>query len=421
MIPALDVYLPATLFEDEGQGDVRVGDCRFGLKRGLVNCVFTYDRSYLQKRGAFSIDPGMPLNAASHYCLGLPGALRDSSPDRWGRHLIARRQSHAAREHDTPLRTLDEVDYLIGVHDLARQGALRYAVPGASTMLSSEGEVPPIIELKRLLAASNGLILGGGSASQVKELLDAGSGSLGGARPKATVVDGGRLLLAKFSHPGDEWNVMAWEKAVLDLAERAGISVPKSKLVHIGPDSVLVLERFDRQGSCLYGERIPYLSAMTLIGAQDGEQRDYVEVAEELAVFSAKPMQELRRLFARAAFSVLMHNTDDHLRNLGLLYSNGSWGLSPLFDVNINPDIRRSRVTSIYGETGAGEVRALYELALSCRLDETMAREIIRNLLAVVAQVRTTARKHGCPEREIMQMESVVQRKAAELAASFVI
>ena len=123
----------------------------------------------------------------------------------------------------------------------ARQGALRLAAPGSSLMLSAEGKVPPIVELKRLLAASNGLILEGGSESQVKELLDAGSGSLGGARPKATVVDGGKLLMAKFSHPGDEWDVIAWEKVVLDLAGKAGIAVPKVWAFAHRSDSALVL------------------------------------------------------------------------------------------------------------------------------------------------------------------------------------
>lgn len=419
MIPALDVYLPASLFDSDERGDIRVGTCRFSLKRGQVNCAFAYDHAYLLRNGAFGIDPHIPLNSTSHYSLGLPGVLRDSSPDRWGRHLIARRQAHAARAEGASLRTLDEVDYLIGVHDMARQGALRLAVPGSSLMLSAEGKVPPIVELKRLLAASNGLILEGGSESQVKELLDAGSGSLGGARPKATVVDGGKLLMAKFSHPGDEWDVIAWEKVVLDLASKAGIAVPKSKFLRIASDSALVLERFDRREGLLAGERIPYISAMSLLGAQDGEQRDYVEVAEELAVCSGDPSRELRRLFVRVAFSVLMHNTDDHLKNLGFLYFKGGWELAPMFDVNINPDTQRCRVTSVYGESGRGEVEALHELASSCGLDEGSARELVRGLLKAAMHARTVARKAGCPERELDLMLGAVQQKAADLKDSF--
>lgn len=419
MIPLLDVYLPAALFEPAEQGDMRVGECRFNLKRGQVNCVFTYDRSYLAKSGAFAIEPRMPLNSTSHYCLGLPGVLRDASPDRWGRHLIARRQLHAVREPHVSPRTLDEVDYLAGVHDLARQGAVRLALPDTRQMLSAEGNVPPVVELKRLIAASNGLILEGGNANQIQELLDAGSGSLGGARPKATVMNDGKLLLAKFSHPGDEWNVMAWEKTVLDLAKKAGISVPGSKLVRIGSDTALVLERFDRQDSALAGQRVPYLSAMTLLGAQDGEQRDYVEVAEELAVFASDPDRELRRLFVRVSFSVLMHNTDDHLRNLGFLHSKDGWKLSPLFDVNINPDARRQRVTSIYGETGEGEMDALHELAASCGLGEAEARCQVRDVLGVLPHIRAVARRNGCAERELESMLAIVQHKADGLRRSF--
>ena len=120
-------------------------------------------------------------------------------------------------------------------------------------MLSAEGKVPPIVELKRLLAASNGLILEGGSESQVKELLDVGPVLWAVLEPKATVVDGGKLLMAKFSHPGDEWDVIAWEKVVLDLAGKAGIAVPKSKFLRIASDSALVLERFDRREGLLAG------------------------------------------------------------------------------------------------------------------------------------------------------------------------
>lgn len=206
---------------------------------------------------------------------------------------------------------------------------------------------------------------------------------------------------------------------VLDLAGKAGIAVPKSKFLRIASDSALVLERFDRREGLLAGERIPYISAMSLLGAQDGEQRDYVEVAEELAVCSGDPSRELRRLFVRVAFSVLMHNTDDHLKNLGFLYFKGGWELAPMFDVNINPDTQRCRVTSVYGESGRGEVEALHELASSCGLDEGSARELVRGLLKAAMHARTVARKAGCPERELDLMLGAVQQKAADLKDSF--
>ena len=229
--------------------------------------------------------------------------MRDSSPDRWGRHLIDRRAIVEAQTAGVTLRAIDEVDYLLGVFDSTRQGSLRYSVPDSDDWLSASNEVPPIIELKRLLFASNEIARGNERNGQIKELLDAGSGSLGGARPKASVVDEGKLLLAKFSHPGDEWDVIAWEKTALDIAGAAGMAVPSSKLVRIGGDSALLLERFDRSGSLEKGERIPYLSAMSLIGAYDGEHCDYTTVADALSVWTSSPSCELTELFRRVVLS----------------------------------------------------------------------------------------------------------------------
>ena len=310
MVPIVDVF---TSLAGE-TAEVHVGTCRFSLRRGRISCSFAYSDAYLKRADAYAIDPALPLRSTFYHCEGMPGAMRDSSPDRWGRHLIDRRAIAEAQAAGATLRAIDEVDYLLGVFDSTRQGSLRYSVPDSDDRLSESNEVPPIIELKRLLFASNEIARGNERSGQIKELLDAGSGSLGGARPKASVVDEGKLLLAKFSHPGDEWDVMAWEKTALGIAGDAGMAVPSSKLVGIGSDSVLLLERFDRSGSLEKGERIPYLSAMTLIGAHDGEHCDYATVADALSVWTSNPNRELAELFRRVVLSVALHNTDDHLR-----------------------------------------------------------------------------------------------------------
>ena len=319
MVPIVDVF---TSLAGEAV-EVHVGTCRFSLRRGRISCSFAYSDAYLKRADAYAIDPALPLRSTFYHCEGMPGAMRDSSPDRWGRHLIGRRAIAEAQAAGATLRAIDEVDYLLGVFDSTRQGSLRYSVPDSDDRLSESNEVPPIIELKRLLFASNEIARGNERSRQIKELLDAGSGSLGGARPKASVVDEGKLLLAKFSHPGDERDVMAWEKTALDIAGDAGMAVPSSKLVEIGSDSVLLLERFDRSGSLKKGERIPYLSAMTLIGAHDGEHCDYATVADALSVWTSNPNRELAELFRRVVLSVALHNTDDHLRNLGLIRKEG--------------------------------------------------------------------------------------------------
>lgn len=415
MVPIVDVF---TSLAGES-AEVHVGTCRFSLRRGRISCSFAYSDAYLKRADAYAIDPALPLRSTFYHCEGMPGAMRDSSPDRWGRHLIDRRAIAEAQAAGATLRAIDEVDYLLGVFDSTRQGSLRYSVSDSDDRLSESNEVPPIIELKRLLFASNEIARGNERSGQIKELLDAGSGSLGGARPKASVVDEGKLLLAKFSHPGDEWDVMAWEKTALDIAGDAGMAVPSSKLVRIGSDSVLLLERFDRSGSLEKGERIPYLSAMSLIGAHDGEHCDYATVADALTVWTSNPNRELAELFRRVVLSVALHNTDDHLRNLGLIRKEGGWVLAPVFDVNINPAAARVRATSIFGEVGKNEVEGLDSFGEICGLSAEAKAQIVGETLASVRHWRAFAKRNRCKDSECELMGRVIEERCAALESRF--
>lgn len=417
MIPRLDVYL-APACEGESQ-DILVGQCRFEIRRGHLSGSFLYDESYLGRSGAFSLDPSLPLRATSHYFTQLPGALRDASPDRWGRHLIARNRAIEATDVGVSPRTLDDVDYLLGVHDSTRQGALRFSEPGSSVRLSARGNVPPTVELKHLMVAANEISRGSEGRDQIKELLEAGSGSIGGARPKAALLDEGRLLMAKFSHPNDEHDVITWEKTVLDLAGAAHLPTPKASLVRIGTDRALVLERFDRNRSRADGPRFPYLSAMSLLETSDGEQRDYVEVAEAMATFVDDVLKQLRSLFRRIVFSIAVHNTDDHLRNLGFVRIGNGWRLSPLFDVNPNPDPDERRSTGIFGETGQHEVSGLVEALPAFGLDPNVAKPIVRDVLGAVARWRAAARRNGCKDGEMRLFDPVFAERAKALRAAF--
>ena len=414
MIPSVDVYLSAG---DDGL-DVLVGRARFNLRRGRVSTAFSYDEKYLASDGAFATDPALPLQTSPLYVDGLPGAFRDSAPDRWGRHLISRRL-RADADATGVLRSLDDVDYLLGVHDDARQGALRYSAADSDERLSADGGVPPRIELPGVLAASNRVAGGLGSADDVKTLLDAGSGSLGGARPKASVVDGERLLLAKFSHPGDEWHVMRWERFALSIAHEAQLSVPDCRLVSVGPDDALLLERFDREGGRARGRRLPYMSAMTLLGAQDGESRDYAELAEALVDIVADVRDALLDVFVRAALSIAIHNTDDHLRNIGLIRTGHSWKLAPCFDVNPNPALSEPRVTGVFGEVGAAEVDGLRALAPICGLSERKAARLVSRVLRALDGWKTEAMRLGCPRSEIELFAPVFSDRCDALAAAF--
>lgn len=398
MIGELEVY-------DASSGhDVLVGTLFSALRRGSLSTTFLYDPSFVASPSAYAIDPQLPLSSASAHFSGLPGALRDSLPDRWGRHLIER-ELRLAHEGDGPIRTLDDVDFLTGVFDLTREGSLRVKAPGGP-FLSSSADIPPRIELPSLMAAARAAANDTAGLQQIKELLAAGSGSLGGARPKASVREGQRLLLAKFSHSGDEWDVMGWEKTALDLGERAGIPVPTSQLVRIGEESALLLERFDREGSLLEGCRIPYMSGMALLASEDGASRDYAELAEAVTDLVDAPGQQLEQLFRRVVFYVAMNNTDDHLRNWGFLRK-GAWGLSPMFDVNPNPNALARRVTSIVGAFDGDVAPSLEELAAYCMLDAKAVSRITTELGISLRGWKRVAKANGIRDEEIGLFEDV--------------
>ncbi|MDR1118211.1 MAG: HipA domain-containing protein [Bifidobacteriaceae bacterium] len=228
----------------------------------------------------------------------------------------------------------------------------------------------------------------------MKALLGAGSASLGGARPKAAVRDGERLLIAKFPHAADRWDVMAWEAVALDLARAAGIETPTTRLVAVGGASVLLSERFDRRG----GRRIGYISALTLAQVEDGGA-DYLQVAAALAAASADPSRDLADLWRRIALGVAIHNTDDHLRNLGLLREAKGWRLAPAFDLNPDPALKASRVTPLGGAAGAEDTAAaLLRHAPAFGLGLAEARREAQTTAAAVGRWARAAQARGLPK-----------------------
>lgn len=413
MVPMLEIY-------DASSGDDRlVGTARFSLRRGAISTTFAYGEAWLANgRGSYAIDPALPLMAGSQHCSGIPGVFRDCSPDRWGRTLIKREAREEALQKSLPLHQLDDVDFLIGVFDQTREGALRFCEPGGS-FLAASSPIPHIVQLPVLVHASHDVAKDDAGRDEIKALLAAGSGSLGGARPKASVCDGDHLLLAKFSHPEDEWNVMAWEKTALDLAKMAGISTPACQLIRVGDESVLLLDRFDREGSRIAGLRIPYMSGMTVLGNTDGESRDYIELAEAITLFASEASQELGELFRRVTFSIAINNTDDHLRNWGFLRHGKSWRLSPIFDVNPNPYANARRVTAIAGDAHGKDSVGLRDLAAYCGIPPDEALTNVESVLRAVEQWHMVAKKNGCPKRELEMFQPVFEHKARELQKAF--
>ncbi len=396
---ALQVHL------DTAGGPVEVGTADVERARGVTTTTFAYARSYLAGEG-WDLSPDLPAINAEVVTEGLPGAFEDSSPDTWGRNLIARRHARAWEGHGAP--TLTEVDHLLGVSDLTRQGALRFST--GDRFLAVSGDVPKLLELERLLDAATTVAEGAADSDEaVAALLDAGSGSLGGARPKASVVDGDALLIAKFPHPDDTWDVMRWEAVALDLAEACGLAVPAHRLELIGPAPVVLVSRFDRQG----GARLAYLSARSLVGGETAAS-DYLQVVEAITDHGSAVEADLAELWKRIAFSIVINNTDDHLRNHGFLRHRGGWTLSPLFDVNPNPDLRASRVTSIRGETSPEGCRdALFAAAEQFWLGRADAEAHWQAVVDAVAGWRTFAAARGLPGEELERFAATMDRWAA--------
>lgn len=374
--------------------DVEAG-ALYSHRRGRTeSATFVYAREYVTRRGAYQLDPALPLGTApSQTAVGrtMFGALSDCAPDRWGRTLIKRAEVRTAREEQRAPRSLGEIDYLLGVRDDLRQGALRFRVGDGPFLAPDDVGVPALTDLPELVALADAAERDDVSLPDLKRLVRVGS-SLGGARPKAHVRDiDGRVAIAKFpSAAHDTWNVMAWEKVALDLAAEAGIDVPASRLLDLAGRHVLVVDRFDRTAD---RGRVGYVSAMTMLEAGDGDQRSYLEIAEAIEEASPRATRDLAELWRRVVFGVLISNTDDHLRNHGFLHSGGtSWSLAPAFDLNPDPE---PGPTYLSTSIDTGDDTASLALAMSVapvfRLAADDARRILHEVAAAVQTWRDVA------------------------------
>ena len=383
-------------------GSPHVATAFISTQRRTVTTTFRYEPTYIANPDAWPLGPDLPLTSQS-VVSGLPGPLADTAPDRWGRGLIDKPvRGDALAQGSTPL-TVTDLDYLLGVSDSTRQGALRYRLSDSEEFLGAGTEVPLLMDLPRVLDATD-RVGRGDDLVAVKTLLAAGSASLGGARPKASVRDGERLLIAKFPHRADQWDVMGWEATTLDLARMCGIEVPAHEIVRIGERSVLLLERLDR----VAGRRIPYVSGMTLLGKGDGDGADYIEVAEAMSEHGADIEVQLDQMWRRIAFGVAVNNTDDHLRNLGFLRAGGGWVLTPMFDVNPDPVAGAARATSIGWR---GDAEALFEIAPYFDVNAERAETVWTEVSAAVSDWRSVALANGVPRGELAMFAPVLDAR----------
>jgi len=390
-------------------------------RKNKESASFEYDPAWLENPVSFSLEPALQLGPGPfHTADDIPmfGAIGDSAPDRWGRALMRRMERRRAeREKRTP-RTLFEIDYLLLVDDETRTGALRFKADEGEPFLreSDAGRVPPLVDLPKLLSAAQRVIDEDETDEDLRLLLAPGS-SLGGARPKASVreKDGG-LAIAKFPRKDDEVSTVLWEAVALELAEKSGIQVASGRVEKIGKKPVLILQRFDRK----VARRIPFLSAMSMLGAKDNQPRSYLEIVDALRRYGAAPKRDMEALWRRIVFNILISNTDDHLRNHGFLFEGpDGWRLSPAYDLNPVPvDIKpRVLTTAINEDDGTASVDLAMEVAEYFELDASAARKIARQMGRAVAQWRLIAKRMGIKDAEIDRMASAFEHADLERAA----
>jgi len=350
------------------------------VRKNKESASFEYDRMWLENPVRFSLDPALQVGpGAFHTAADTPmfGAIGDSAPDRWGRALMRRAERRRAERAGTAPRSLQEIDFLLLVDDEARQGALRFAVKEGGPFLREEEvkRIPPLVELPELLSAAEHVVEDKDTEEDLRLLIAPGS-SLGGARPKASVIEkDGQLTIAKFPRRDDDYNTVAWEAAALALAAKAGIPVPESRVETVSDKQVILLRRFDRDKTV----RIPFLSAMSMLGAKDRDTRSYLEIVDALRQHGAAAEEDMEQLWRRIVFSILISNTDDHLRNHGFLYAGQSgWRLSPAYDLNPVPvDVKpRILTTAINEDDGTASLDLAMSVAEYFELEKAKAKTI---------------------------------------------
>jgi len=357
--------------------------------RGQIR--FRYAREWLNNPRAFALDPDLSLDESPFFPkpeLGNFGIFLDSSPDRWGQTLMKRREALQAKDEQRPPRTLYAWDFLMGVQDLHRQGALRFREPETETFLG-DGPLaaPPVTSLRELEAVAWQL-----SHRRLDDLdaLRQWGASLGGARPKANFTqEDGTLWIGKFPARNDDRDIGAWEYVVHQLAQQAGITVPPAKLVKLNHEfHTFCVQRFDRAGT----SRRFYASAMTLLCKTHSEGTSYLELAQFIRSQgdAEHANSDLAQLFRRVAFNVAVGNRDDHLRNHGFILGKTGWRLAPAFDVNPNID-KGEHVLNIDDVDNRPNLETVLNTAVFYGLNNSQARQIVQEVVEAVAGWREMA------------------------------
>jgi serine/threonine-protein kinase HipA len=393
-----------------------VGTLHYDVRGARESAAFTYAEEWLAARDGFPLEPGLPMVAGPQFHRKVAqgsifhAAIADTEPDGWGRRVIQRdhaKRRQADRRAGRPVEAapLNAMDFLLAVDDTSRVGAVRLQDEhGVFCRASEPGRrmTPPFVELSRLISASRAVENEEETAADLAYLRGRGT-SLGGLRPKCTIVDAaGRLAIGKFPSVQDERAVTKGEVLAMQLAQAAGIHAADTQLVDSDGVPVTVVRRFDRT---VDGRRLMYVSAATLMGveATDPAEHAYTEMVDALRRHGASVQEDVEELWRRMAFSILVSNFDDHLRNHGFLHADhGLWRLAPAFDINPFPDRTRELKTWISPETGPeATIEALMSVTAYFRIQPKRARAILREVERAVDGWRKHGRDLGMTKNEL--------------------
>lgn len=387
-----------------------VGELSFDSVRGNETYSFSYDKEWLAKYGDVFLSEDLQNFPGVQYTRperDIFSCFSDALPDRWGRTLLNRREQIAAADEKRPVKRLTSFDYLMGIDDASRMGGFRFTKTKAGEFINVDPNlrVPPLTSVRELIHAAHEI-----EESEEKQqlpakkwlvqLLHPGT-SLGGARPKATVVDeDGKLTVAKFSSRKDDYDVALWEQFCHVMGRKVGLNVADTRIINGENHHVLLSKRFDRNGE---GKRIHFASALTLLGLEDGDNAStgfgYPDIVDFIIQHGSNVEQNLEELYKRVAFYIIVGNSDDHFRNHGFLLTRKGWELSPAYD--INPTLQENQSLLINRSTNESDLNILLESADNYMLPKDKAAKIISEVKEAMTSWQTEARRIGIPIRDI--------------------
>ncbi len=402
-------------------GPVLMGELGTQRIRGKEIFSFSYSDTWIERPACRMLDPELQFYRGRQYAPDHRpnfGVFLDSSPDRWGRLLMKRREALVAREENRPERVLLESDYLLGVFDTLRMGGIRFKVDAQGHFLNNEDgfSAPPMASLRELeyacrMIEQGGRGKGGNNGLKWLMVLLAPGSSIGGARPKAGVRDeNNHLWIAKFPSLHDNIDVGAWEMVLHQMAVKAGIEVPQARLIQLaGRCRTFLSRRFDRSAA---GRRIHIASAMTMLGYLDGtganEGVSYLELAGFITRNCHNSINDLEQLWRRIVFNIMVSNTDDHLRNHSFILDIEGWRLSPAYDMNPNP-FGTGLSLNISETDNALDLDLALDVAKYFKIKNNRAREIQSEITKAVNQWHQIANSQRIPRTESDQMRNAFQ------------